>query len=146
MARSAIAKRRPARATVSRSSARTPSKLVQLQQRAARATAKTRAAAARNEQTLLTLAGAGLPAGLKRAGVDLPTLGQIDPALVWGAGLMFLSTHVSGRNGERLFAIGTGMTAPSIARGIETGTVKVSGDGEDDDDDDDDLDEDDDGI
>jgi hypothetical protein len=74
---------------------------------------RTHQAAARNEQTLLVLAGAAAPALIQRfTGKPLPTVGMYSP----------------GKNGERMKSIGLGMAAPGISRAVATGTIKVSGD------------------
>jgi hypothetical protein len=104
-------------------------KFVRLQARVANLAKRGRHHAAKNENTLLVLGGAALPALVQRfSGRGLPTFAGIDPGILWGAALMGISTQVGGKNGERLMAIGTGVAAPAIARAVTTGTIKVSGD------------------
>lgn len=89
---------------------------------------RARIEAARNEQTILTLAGAMLPAVIQRfSGKPLPTLGNIDPGLLYGGVGMVLATQLRGRNRDRVMAIATGCAAPALSRAVQTGSVKVAG-------------------
>jgi hypothetical protein len=86
-------------------------------------------AARANEGTLLVLGGAALPAIIARfTGKPLPTFGGIDPGLLYGGIMLAAGMSMKGKSGERLKQLGTGVAAPAIARAIQTGTVKVSGD------------------
>jgi hypothetical protein len=90
---------------------------------------RTHQAAARNEQTLLVLAGAAAPALIQRfTGKPLPTVAGIDPAILFGGALIAFGMYSPGKNGERMKSIGLGMAAPGISRAVATGTIKVSGD------------------
>lgn len=82
-----------------------------------------------NEGTMLVLAGAAAPALITRfTGKSLPTFGGIDPALLAGGLLLVAGMQIKGKNGARLKLLGTGVAAPAIARAVQTGSVKVSGD------------------
>jgi hypothetical protein len=86
-------------------------------------------AARANEGTLLVLAGAAAPALIARMmGKPLPTFGAIDPGLLYGGAMIAIGMSMKGKTGERLKQLGTGAAAPAVARAIQTGTVKVSGD------------------
>ena len=86
-------------------------------------------AARANEGTLLVLGGAALPAIIARfTGKPLPTFGGIDPGLLYGGLLLAAGMTMRGKSAERMKQLGTGVAAPAIARAIQTGTVKVSGD------------------
>lgn len=123
-----FAKRKTANAIARRPVTQNP-KFVRLQARVANLAKRGRNHAAKNENTLLVLGGAALPALVTRfTGRGLPSFAGIDPGIVWGAALMGISTQVGGKNGERLMALGTGVAAPAIARAVSTGTIKVSGD------------------
>lgn len=90
---------------------------------------RTHLAAAKNEQTLLVLGGAALPALIQRfSGKSLPTVAGIDPSILFGGALLAAGMYTAGKNGERMKSLGMGMAAPGIARAIQTGTIKVSGD------------------
>lgn len=85
--------------------------------------------AQRNEDTLLVLAGAAAPALLQRfGGRSLPTVGGIDPGILYGGVCIVLGARMAGKNGARLRAFGTGLAAPAVARAVTTGSIKVSGD------------------
>lgn len=88
-------------------------------------------AAAKNEQTLLVLVGAAAPALITRlSGKSLPTVAGIDPTILFGGLLLAAGMYTAGKNGERMKSLGLGMAAPGIARAVQTGTIKVSGDDE----------------
>lgn len=126
MASLARRKHAPARKPVTQSP-----KYLALKARVGALAKRSRAAAGRNEHTLLVLAGAAAPAAVQRfTGRGLPTVAGIDPGLLWGGALMAFGMYMAGKNGERLKAIGTGVAAPAVARAISTGTIKVSGDEE----------------
>jgi hypothetical protein len=85
------------------------------------------------------MAGAGLFALAERKGVNIPSVGGLDPAILPGALLALVAPrYVGGKNGQRLQAAGDGVLALATARAIQRGGVKVSGVeiGADDDDDD----------
>ncbi len=104
-------------------------RFVALQTRVMSAAKRSKVVAQRNEDTLLVFGGAALPALIQRfTGKSLPTIAGIDPGLLFGGAAIVLSSQVGGKNGARLKALGTGMAAPGIARAIQTGTIKVSGD------------------
>lgn len=85
--------------------------------------------AAKNEGTLLVLAGAAAPALIQRfTGKPLPTFAGIDPALLIGAAAIAIGMNMGGKNGERIKQLGVGAAAPAIARAVTTGSIKVSGD------------------
>lgn len=92
---------------------------------------RARVEAARNESTILTLAGAMLPAAVQRfSGKPLPTFGNVDPGLVYGGVGMVLASQLRGRNRDRLMALATGLAAPALSRAVQTGSVKVAGEDE----------------
>lgn len=116
-------------AIVQRRPITTHPRFVALQTRVAAAGKRTRAVAQKNEDTLLVLAGAAAPALITRfTGKSLPTVAGIDPALLIGGVLLVVGSRMAGKNGARMKSLGTGMAAPAIARAVQTGTIKVSGD------------------
>ena len=93
-----------------------------------------------HDKTIFTLLGAGALAFAEKRNVKLPTVANIDPALVYGAiGALILPKYIGGQNGARVQAAGDGLLAVAAHRSMMRGGVKMSGVeiGADDDDDDD---------
>jgi len=106
-------------------------KYLKLQARVSGLAKRTHAAASRQENVLLVLGGAAVPAlYTKFTGRALPALGGIDPELVLGGLLMAAATMTGGKNAQRLLALGTGCAAPAINRAIKAGSIKVGEDDE----------------
>lgn len=88
--------------------------------------------------------GAGVGLGLlAKSGKKLPTIGNIDPNLLWGGALFLLGPELmKGKNGERIGAIGTGMLTVAgfqiPQRGLRVAGAGAGADDNSDDDDDDD--------
>lgn len=111
--------------------------IVKLQQRLASAAKRAKGKGTSRidkERTLLTVAGPVAIAMLEKKGVQIPTVGGIDPTLLIGAGLSLLAPrYVAGVNGQRLQALGDGVLALAAARAVTRGGVKVGGVDDDDD-------------
>jgi hypothetical protein len=106
-------------------------KFLKLQARVSNVAKRAHAGAARQENVMLVLAGAAVPALYsKLTGRALPSLGGIDPELILGGLLMAGATMTSGKTGHRLLALGTGCAAPAINRAIKAGSIKVGEDDE----------------
>jgi hypothetical protein len=137
--RTAIAVRRP---SVSNA------KLIKLQSRLAAASKRAGKHVARHDDMLIGVAAAAGLGLLEKKGKKLPTVANIDPALLYGA-VAYLGGRklLGGRNGARLEAAGEALLAVAANRVVARGSVKVAGDelvgddfdDSDDDDDDDDL-------
>lgn len=80
---------------------------------------------------MMFLGGAALPAVYTRfSGKSLPTVGGVDPELLYGGGAMLASLFVKGKASHMLRTIGAGIAAPAVNRSIKSGSVKVAGDEE----------------
>lgn len=74
--------------------------------------------------------GAPLVLGLLEArGTRLPTVGGIDPAIVWGAALALLGPKaLKGKNGKRIAAAGVGLLSSAARDSGKRGSLKVGED------------------
>lgn len=110
------------------------SKYEALESRLVRAGQKTRAVASKRENGIIAI-GAGVALGvMAKKGKNLPTVGGIDPALLYGAALFIAGPELlKGKNGERLGALGQGMLTVAAFNVPQRG-IKVAGDDDDDDD------------
>jgi len=95
--------------------------------------ARGRSGASDKERTLLTVAGSVALALAAKKGINLPTVANIDPGILYGAAFsLVLPRYVGGKNGSRMQAVGDGMLAAAAARSFERGSVKVAGEDDDD--------------
>lgn len=94
---------------------------------------KAKAAVGQQEEAAISVGTALLAGVMQSRGTILPTFMNLDPNLVWGAGLALLGPRVmKGKNGARLEAAGVGLLSVAAHSAAVRGTVKI---GEDDDED-----------
>lgn len=124
----AAIKKRGAAVVVRRGGGMTAAKAKELAREAGRR-ARQSAVRAAQKGTVLSLGGAAALAVAEQRGVALPTLGGIDPAVLYGAALAFgAPMALKGKSGAALASVGEGVLCVGLHRSIVRGSVKVEGD------------------
>lgn len=104
-------------------------KLAKANERLANLSKRARAGLVEQEESAIAIGAPLLLGVLEARGHSLPTVMNIDPAIVWGgalavAGMKFLK----GKNGKRVTAAGVGLLASAARDSAKRGGIKVGED------------------
>lgn len=104
-------------------------KLAKANERLAALSKRARAGMANQEESAIAIGAPLLLGVLEGRGTRLPTLFNIDPAIVWGGALAVAGMKfVSGKNGKRLTAAGVGLLSSAARDSAKRGGIKVGED------------------
>jgi hypothetical protein len=103
-------------------------KLVKAHERLAALSKRGRAVMADQELSAISI-GAPIALGFaERSGLALPTVMQLDPAILYGGAIALLGFKVKGKNGKRMIAAGVGLLASGGRDSVKRGGVRVGED------------------
>jgi len=119
----------PRRRTTARRSNPLAGRLAKERARAAAIGRRTRAEAMKREEMILSLGSAALYGYAKKKAWNLPTIGGIEPTILYGLALGVGGPMISkDKNGRRLEAMGTGLLTIAAYNVSRTGNFTVAGD------------------
>lgn len=104
-------------------------KLAKAHDRIAALTKRARAGMGEQEESAIAIGAPLLLGVLEGRGTRLPTLFNIDPAIVWGGALAVAGMKfIKGKNGKRLTAAGVGLLSSAARDSAKRGGIKVGED------------------